>query len=305
MAPTDHAHRTVRYLSGQYGENAVLTVGQASRKRQEKSRSTKNLAEKTVDNWNKLTTVLKRYSLKHLLSSQFSFSFLEACPPCGDYWKPWTGWTSCTNGEKTQTRSKSLDLNKQTSEFTGMDCSHVEDRIENRDCPDSHLKWISASTAKSLRNPENYANFVMPMNRYKYPENKYQMFCRAEIDGCNYPGSLLVRTDGRWVCSIITQGKIYFDYGGHHNLYQVLWNPNGPANIAWLPWASGSDSTSFPDKSVKSDAACGLTLGRYNDYNEAAMVTSDGNVYYNDGGSYDNDWEWDNNEYDILIEKGV
>ena len=44
-------------------------------------------------------------------------------------------------------------------------------------------------------------------------------------------------------------------------------------------------------------------VGRYNDDNEVAAIYPDGHVYYQH--SPGTGWYWDNNEYDLLVEKIV
>eukprot|EP00092_Neocalanus_flemingeri_P004401 GFUD01004734.1.p1 GENE.GFUD01004734.1~~GFUD01004734.1.p1 ORF type:complete len:1003 (-),score=126.99 GFUD01004734.1:84-3092(-) len=61
--------------------------------------------------------------------------FTKVCPPCESYLNPWTEWTFCSQGEQTKTRKKSINIDRQRSEYSGMDCSKVQDRIETRDCP--------------------------------------------------------------------------------------------------------------------------------------------------------------------------
>ena len=169
----------------------------------------------------------------------------------------------------------------------------------------SALKWISESEAKSLRGAGTYDHFVQSNNK------AYQLFCRAKIDGCYYPGQLWIRdlarsdinTNNQWDCTIITREKNLFLYKGN---FEVLYNPQGAAKVAWLPWPKGTDDTNFPDGSFLSDSSCKLRLGRYNDGNEPALVDGEGYVYYQNGVSDDECcWYWDNNEYDLLIEKTV
>ena len=55
-----------------------------------------------------------------------------------------------------------------------------------------------------------------------------------------------------------------------------------------------------------SDSSCKLRLARYNDGNEPALVDGEGYVYYQHGVSDKQCcWYWDDNEYDLLIEKTV
>ena len=90
---------------------------------------------------------------------------------------------------------------------------------------------------------------------------------------------------------IITREKNLFIYNGN---FEVLYNLQGAAKIAWLPWPKGTDSS------------CNLRLGRCNDGNEHTMVDEEGYVYYQNGVSDDQCcWYWDDNEYDLLIEKIV
>eukprot|EP00092_Neocalanus_flemingeri_P023667 GFUD01025669.1.p1 GENE.GFUD01025669.1~~GFUD01025669.1.p1 ORF type:complete len:371 (+),score=57.88 GFUD01025669.1:110-1222(+) len=169
--------------------------------------------------------------------------------------------------------------------------------------PTTSLKWISEAEAKRLRGPGTYDHFVQPANK------AYQLFCRANIDGCYYPGQLWIRdadrtdVDRQWDCTIITEEKNIFEYKGY---FEVLYNPQGAAKVAWLSWPKGTDDTNFPDGVVMSDPSCNLRIGRYNDYNEPAMVDGNGYVYYQNGISERQCcWYWDNNEYDLLIEKTV
>ena len=86
--------------------------------------------------------------------------------------------------------------------------------------------------------------------------------------------------------------------------YQLLYNPGNAAQIDWRPWPRGSWDTNFPLGVFKSDSGwCGLMVGRYNDGDETALINKDGLVFYQQGlGSA---WYWDNNEYDLLVERAA
>ena len=179
--------------------------------------------------------------------------------------------------------------------------------------PSSALEWITVSEAKKLPNglcnedlvrfgegpctivfDELFFNWVAPS----------KMFCRAMKDGCTYPGeaSTWQINDGLpyTTCRIITKEKVYEAIDEN---FQVLYNPNGAAQISWLPWDKGTGNINFPTEVVKSDESqsCNFMLARYNDANELGFVDSQGYVYYSGIGT---SWtSWDNNEYDLLIER--
>merc|ERR1712110_372030 len=179
--------------------------------------------------------------------------------------------------------------------------------------PKSALKWISHYQAKTL--PFSWSNPNFVKGRYNYIA-----YCRAEVDGCFYPGEAYLGQNGRpWnsveligikdtgypECRIITKEKVY----PPQSSFEVLYNPEGVANYAWRPWPKGTDNLNFPLGVVKSDDSCNLMIGRYNDYKEVALVDGTGHVFYNHGPNYPHGpgegWYWDNNEYDLLIERSV
>ena len=85
--------------------------------------------------------------------------------------------------------------------------------------------------------------------------------------------------------------------------YELLYNPGNAAQIKWRQWRWGSWDTNFPKGVYKMDEECGLMVGRYNDGDETALINKDGLVFYQQGLGYA--WYWDNNEYDLLIEKAA
>ena len=185
--------------------------------------------------------------------------------------------------------------------------------------PKSALEWITVDEAKKL--PNGFLNENLLRNGLLNLEFKHYfkqnftgfMFCRARKDGCMYPGkayySSNLNNNGIPYCTIITKEKLYRSIKS----FQLLYNPNGAAQVTWLPWKEGTGNVNFPSEVVKSDASqsCNYMLGRYIDttnfmgmvlvsqIRRPAMVDSDGYVYYVD---IDLDWAWDNNEYDLLIE---
>ena len=85
--------------------------------------------------------------------------------------------------------------------------------------------------------------------------------------------------------------------------YELLYNPGNAAQIEWRKWPRGTWDLNFPQGVFKSDEECDLMVGRYNDGDETALITKDGYVYYTYGlGSA---LYWDNNEYDLLVERTV
>ena len=85
--------------------------------------------------------------------------------------------------------------------------------------------------------------------------------------------------------------------------YELLYNPGNAAQIEWRKWPRGAWDLNFPQGVFKSDEECDLMVGRYNDYDETALITKDGYVFYTEGlGSA---LYWDNNEYDLLVERTV
>ena len=173
--------------------------------------------------------------------------------------------------------------------------------------PRSALEWITVSEAKKLPNGTCNEDLVRfgkgpcPSQRNKDLGKLNWMFCRAMKDGCNYPGQALTGRMGNityTVCRIITKEKVYFEEN-----FQLLYNPNGAAQITWLPWNQGTWNVNFPPEVVKSDESqsCNFMLARYNDANELGFVDSQGYVYYI--GQSRAKWYWDDNEYDLLIER--
>jgi len=124
------------------------------------------------------------------------------------------------------------------------------------------------------------------------------------VDGCYYPGEGWLRlgdVKGTPSCKIITKTKVH---QARYSNYQLLYNPEGAASYTWLPWPEGTGDKNFPLGVVRSSSekhCSDLKLARYNDYDENALVDGDGYVYYQGRGG----WFWDNNEYDLLIEKSV
>ena len=87
--------------------------------------------------------------------------------------------------------------------------------------------------------------------------------------------------------------------------YELLYNPGNAAQIEWRPWKGPWpwESANFPLGVFKLDEECGLMVGRYNDGDETAMIDRDGYVFYQQGlGSA---WYWDDNEYDLLVERAA
>merc|ERR1712106_90712 len=156
--------------------------------------------------------------------------------------------------------------------------------------PRSGLKWISWTEAKKLPNGYRNKNIIKPNL-----DKPYVSYCRADVDGCYYPGEMYVDA-----CRIITKDKVH---SPRYSNFQLLYNPDGVAQFTWRPWPKGTDDLNFPHEVVKSDKKCNLMVGRYNDHNENAWVDSDGYVYYQHGP--DEGWYWDNNEYDLLVERTV
>ena len=150
-------------------------------------------------------------------------------------------------------------------------------------------------------------------------KRRSRMFCRANKDGCTYPGEALTwREKGiqYTYCTIMTKEKVYKNIDKH---FQLLYNPKQAAQIDWLPFEK-KRNVNFPPEVVKSDESqsCNFMLARYNDDNELGFVDSQGYVYYlrsesvklfNTGSgigiysNYEFKMERDNNEYDLLIER--
>ena len=85
--------------------------------------------------------------------------------------------------------------------------------------------------------------------------------------------------------------------------YELLYNPGNAARINWRKWPRGTWDLNFPRGVFKSDEDCDLMVGRYNDGDETALITKDGYVFYQQGlGSA---LYWDNNEYDLLVERSA
>ena len=86
-------------------------------------------------------------------------------------------------------------------------------------------------------------------------------------------------------CHIITKEKVY-DTPSDIKSFQLLYNPNGAAQVTWLKWNEGTGNLNFPSEVVKSDESqsCNFMLGRYHNDRSSnpAMVDSDGYVYYSE-----------------------
>ena len=165
----------------------------------------------------------------------------------------------------------------------------------------SGLKWISKEDAKKLPGGFWNKDLVRPGDN-----ELRRTFCRAEVEGCYYPGEAWFATgdnDGGFpFCRIITKTKVY----PPRSDFQVLHNPEGAAQYTWLPWPEGTDNLNFPLGVVRSsnEQHCSdLKLARYDDHQENSLVDGDGYVYYQLGPG--EGWYWDNNEYDLLVEKTV
>ena len=123
--------------------------------------------------------------------------------------------------------------------------------------------------------------------------------CRVRNKGgCGWAHGELWFGAGYKHCRAITKDKNYdpADY------YQVLYAPS-ESNYEWRSWPQGTGNTKFPENVVVSDPTCKTMVGRYNDDNEVAAIYPDGHVYYQHGPG--TGWYWDNNEYDLLVEKIV
>ena len=147
--------------------------------------------------------------------------------------------------------------------------------------PKSALEWITVDEAKKLPNGFLNENLLRDTN----PRFTGYMFCRAKKEGCMYPGqafhSSSYNNNGIPYCRIITKEKVYDTIKS----FQLLYNPNGAAQVTWLPWNEGTGNLNFPSEVVKSDESqsCNFMLGRYhNDRRDPAMVDSDGYVYYSE-----------------------
>ena len=185
--------------------------------------------------------------------------------------------------------------------------------------PKSALKWITVSEAKKLPNGTCNEDLVHFGER-PCPSN---MFCRAMKDGCNYPGRGYTYRTGNITsafCRIITKEKVYAPI---YENFQLLYNPNGAAQITWLPWNQGTGNVNFPPEVVKSDESqsCNFMLARYNNIfndNVLGFVDSQGYVYYiksdsvklfNTGkgigiySNYEFEMKRDKDDYDLLIER--
>ena len=146
--------------------------------------------------------------------------------------------------------------------------------------PKSELQWITLDEAKKLPNGFLNDNFVSTNS------SKYYKFCRASKDGCMYPGWAYYSSDtnnnGIPYCTLITKEKLYHGITS----YQLLYNPNGAAQVTWLKWNEGTGNLNFPSEVVKSDESqsCNFMLGRYHNdrRDQPAMVDSDGYVYYSE-----------------------
>ena len=168
--------------------------------------------------------------------------------------------------------------------------------------PRSALEWITVSEAKKL--PNGFCNedlvlfgegscITVPLvegchfcSLFSRIFNVQKTFCRAMKDGCNYPGVAITwQEDGLLYtteCRIITKEKVYESIDKN---FQLLYNPNGAAQITWRRWDKGTGNLNFPKEVVKSDESqsCNFMLARYNDYNEFGFVDRKGYVYYKSG----------------------
>eukprot|EP00092_Neocalanus_flemingeri_P093696 GFUD01119100.1.p1 GENE.GFUD01119100.1~~GFUD01119100.1.p1 ORF type:complete len:369 (+),score=68.54 GFUD01119100.1:2-1108(+) len=167
--------------------------------------------------------------------------------------------------------------------------------VAGNDRPRSALKWISKSEAKKLPSGYLNENLIRPGGRNGRP----RLYCRAEVEGCYYPGEVWYSSSVNAECRIITKTKVF---PPRHD-FQLLYNPEGAAKFTFRPWPEGTGNKNFPLGVVKADEHCNLMLARYNDQDEVGMVDGDGYVYYQHGP--DEGWYWDNNEYDLLVERSV
>jgi len=140
---------------------------------------------------------------------------------------------------------------------------------------------------------------------------RHRLFCRAEVNGCHYPGEALLdpaaEKGHKVTCRAITKTFVTGSLRPSVQDFQFLYNPEGASRLTWRHWPDGTDDLNFPSGVVKSDEKCNLMVARYNDRSDNALVDEDGYVYYQDAnaeGQYDA-WYWDNNEYDLLVERGV
>ena len=90
--------------------------------------------------------------------------------------------------------------------------------------------------------------------------------------------------------------------------YRVLVNPGNSVDFTWLDW---DYSKPFPKNAVYGDRTCELRVATYLDSSnnfgygrlQAGQVDKDGYIYY--GSTTSGSWNYDSNEYKILVENGV
>ena len=190
-------------------------------------------------------------------------------------------------------------------------CNKV--RGEERQRQKSALKWITKNKIQDL--PGGWTN----KNLVRRHEGRYTLsgtYCRVEVEGCFYPGypvwivndpilgkvPLYGRVGNKDVslnCQPITKNKIQ---PAELN-FEVLYNPEGVSDYAWRSWPEGTGDLNFPLGVIKTDEDCNLMIGKYRDNDERALIDDEGYVYYHDEPF--KKWHWDNNEYDLLVERTV
>jgi len=126
-----------------------------------------------------------------------------------------------------------------------------------------------------------------------YKEGCWQTGCLSTPGGTSATGTLLVAWDGGH----------YFD--NSPSGLRTLVNPGNSVSIKWEKWERGKGP--LPQTTIYGDPNCELAVATYYDsvnihsYNsrQGGQVDKDGYVYWQDQ-TIGGEWQWDNNEYELL-----
>ena len=201
-----------------------------------------------------------------------------------------------------------------------------ESGAEKTQRPKSALRWISKQEVENLPGGWTNKNLVRSIQESRHTEKG--TYCRVEADGCFYPGFPANVMDGQVWQTLFGEEQCYGSFAPHSRIrkpcttktlycqpivpekihpaqphFEVLYNPDGVSDYTWQAWPEGKYNLKFPLGVVKTDENCNLMIGRYQDNGERALVTEKGYVYYHKEPYQD--WYYDGNEYDLLVERTV
>ena len=117
--------------------------------------------------------------------------------------------------------------------------------------------------------------------------------------------STLIANDG-WSCCYFWRVQL------DDSKFRLLANPGNSVAYNWLDW--DSSRRPFPRNAVYGDSKeeCKLLVATYlfstshyaTGHTQGAQVDKDGYVYHREH-SFASNWYWDNNQYKLLVEKGI